>query len=84
MQTFTEPRPRREDIPDTIDTGDVLFEVRLNRWEDRKWRSEVNGDLGFLRRFRGAVNDTITGLVIGVLRLIPRFWMRRRIVRSRA
>ena len=66
---FTEPRPKREDIPENADPADVLFELRMLSWEWRYWRSEVNGDLGFLRRFRGAVADAVraTAVIIPVL-----------------
>ena len=66
MDPFTEPRPKREDIPDDVDAADVLHELRLMSWEWRYWRSEVNGDIGFLRRFRSALNDGVRVLVITV------------------
>lgn len=61
---FTEPRPRREDIPDDIDPSDVLFEMRLFVWEWRYWRDKTNGDLAFLQRFRSALNDGARALAI--------------------
>lgn len=61
---FTEPRPRREDVPDNADPSDVLHELRQFAWEWRYWRAEVNGDLGFLRRFRAAVNDSVRALAV--------------------
>lgn len=52
-------RPLREDIPSTVDTGDVLHELRMLRYE---W----NGDLRWLRRFRTFVDGAIQALVIAV------------------
>lgn len=63
---FTEPRPKREDIPEEVHPADVLQELRLLAWEWRYWRAEVNGDIGFLRRFRSAINDSVRLLVIGI------------------
>lgn len=63
---FLEPRPKREDVPDNVDPADILHEMRLFIWEWRYWRSEVNGDLGFLRRFRSALNDSVRFLVLSV------------------
>ncbi len=57
-------RTKREDIPDDVSPGDVLYELRQFVDEFREWRNEVNGDLGFLSRFRSAINDTIRGTII--------------------
>jgi hypothetical protein len=61
---FTEPRPRREDIPDDIDPCDVLFEMRLYIWEWRHWRDKTNGDLVFLQHLRAALNDGIRAIAV--------------------
>jgi len=60
------PRPTIDDIPQDPSNRDILLEQRQDRYEWREWRSEVNGDLGFLKRFRWAVTVASPRIGAGV------------------
>jgi len=48
------PRPTIDDIPQDPSNRDILLEQRQHAHEWREWRSEVNGDLAFLKRMHWA------------------------------
>ena len=77
MHFADEPRPQREDIPESVDPADILFEVREFSWEWRRWRAEINGDLVFLYRFRSALNDSIRllAIVLPIVAIVAVVWV---------
>jgi len=60
------PRPRREDVPESATSRDVLFELRAYVFDDETWKHEHTPALIFAARARALV---MTGFRLGAYTL---------------
>ena len=67
MPTNGRKLPRREDIPDDVPAGDILFELRTFVHSFEGWRDDVGPGIGFAVRIRNVARAAARASVL----LIP-------------